>query len=124
MKNKIVIFIILTLLSCDGKDKIGLTDSTKKWVYYNSSKKYDKNKMRFLAYLKFEKNGKCANYFFDNTQYNTYMDWSYTEKDSILEIANNKFLLLKIYEDSLIMKDLHYNRRVQLLNWNILEKKK
>jgi len=75
-----------------------------------------------MTYLKFDDNGKCVNFFFNRIQYNSYMDWKFTKSDSILNISDNRYLILKIYKDSLIMKNLKFNRKVQLLNWNVLEK--
>lgn len=114
--------IIFVIISCKNKDQLGLTNPTKKWVYYNYEKKYDKDSMRFISYLKFYDNGTCVNFFFNGNQYNAYMDWEFTKSDSILKISDNKFLITKIYNDSILMKDLKYNRKVKFLNWNILEK--
>ena len=125
MKSQIlVLMIIFVLISCKNKDELELTNPTKKWVYYNDEKKYDKHIGRFLTYLKFDDNGKCVNFFFSKNegQYGPSMDWKFSERDSILEISDNKFLVLKIYHDSILMKDLKYNRKVKLLNWNILDK--
>lgn len=125
MKSKIlVLMIILVLISCKNKDNLALTNPEKKWVYYNSSRKYNRDSMGFIMYLKFHETGKCANFFFDNDEqdYKPEMDWEFTKSDSILEIGGNKFLVTKIYNDSILMKDLKYNRKVKLLNWNILEK--
>ena len=123
MKSKIlVLMIIIVLISCKNKDELGLTNPTKKWVYYNSDKKYNKDSIGFISYLKFYDNETCVNFFFNGNQYNTYMDWEFSKSDSILKISDNKFLIAKIYNDSILMKDLKYNRKVKFLNWNILDK--
>ncbi|NRT13759.1 hypothetical protein HNP99_000084 [Flavobacterium sp. 28A] len=124
MKSIILLFIVFIFASCKNKDMIGLTNANKKWVYYNESKKYKKDSVHFLTYLKFNKNGECVNFFCDKNggQYGPSMDWEFTKSDSILEIGGNKFLVLNIYNDSIIMKDLKFNRQVQLLNWDVLEK--
>lgn len=123
MKSKILLLmLILILFSCKERDELGLTNPIKKWVYYDSDNKFDKDSSGFITYLKFNDNGKCMNYFFNGNQYNAYMDWEFTKSDSILKISDNKFLITKIYNDSILMKDLKYNRKVKFLNWNILEK--
>ncbi|PBJ11909.1 hypothetical protein [Flavobacterium sp. ACN6] len=126
MRNKILLLGMLFLLlnSCKNKDELGLTNPTKKWVYYNYEKKYEKNNGSFITYLKFEDNGKCTNFFFDKNegQYGAAMNWKFTTNDSILNISDNKYLILKVYKDSILMKDLKYSRNVKLLNWNVIEK--
>jgi hypothetical protein len=125
MKSKILLFFsVLILISCKNKDMIGLTNASKKWVYYNESKKYEKDSIRFMTYLKFDNNGKCGNFFFNGIQYGSNMDWNYKNNDSILSISDKTYLILKVYNDSIIMKDLKFNRQVQLLNWNVLKKTK
>lgn len=114
--------LIFILFSCKKRDELGLTNPKKKWVYYDSDNKFDKDSSEFITYLKFDNNGKCVNYFFNGNQYNAYMEWEFTKSDSILKISDNKFLITKIYNDSILMKDLKYNRKVKFLNWNILEK--
>jgi hypothetical protein len=53
MKNKILSLIIISLLSsCKNRDELGLTDPIKKWVYFDSDKKFDKDSMRFLTLSK------------------------------------------------------------------------
>lgn len=124
MKNKILSLIIIFILaSCKNRDELGLTNPIKKWVYFDSDKKFNKDSMRFITYLKFDDNGKCVNLFFDGNQYNSSMDWKFTESDSILEISDKRFLVRKIYKDSIVMKDLKYNRPVKMLNWSVLSKK-
>lgn len=123
MNSKVLLLVIIFILvSCKNKDELRLTDPTKKWVYYNSNRAFNKDSSRFLAYLKFDKNGNCVNYFFNGTQYGSHMKWEYTQNDSILNISSNLFLVLKIYNDSIIMKDLKYNHKVKMLNWSVLKK--
>jgi len=125
MKNKILLIIIVfVFISCKNKDSLGLTNQEKKWVYYNSERKYNKDSIAFIMYLKFYEKGKCANFFFANNEkdYKAEMDWEFKRSDSILEIGGNKFLVAKVYNDSIIMKDLKYSRNVKLLNWNVIEK--
>lgn len=124
MKSKILLLIVVSILiSCKKRDELGLINPIKKWVYFDSDKNYNKDNMRFLTYLKFDDNGKCMNIFFSGNQYNGSMDWRFTENDSILEISDKRLLVLKIYNDSILMKDLKYNRQVKMLNWNVLPKK-
>lgn len=115
--------IIFVIISCKKRDELGLTNPTKRWVYFDSYRKYDKDSMSFLTYLKFYENGKCVNLFFDDSQYNDYMEWNFTKSDSILQISDKRLLVLKIYKDSIIVKDLKYKRKAVMLNWNILPKK-
>lgn len=126
MKVKILILVMLSVFkfSCKNNDVLGLTSPDKKWVYHNSEKKYDKSKIKFLVYLKFYPNGECVNLFFNKNsgQYGPSMDWKFVKSDSILSISDNHFLILKVYSDSIIMKDLKYNRNVKMLNRNVLEK--
>jgi hypothetical protein len=75
-----------------------------------------------MTYVKFYDDGKCTNFFFNGLQYNSSGKWKFTDKDSILKIGENRFSILRIYNDSIIMKDLKFNRQVQLLNWNVLKK--
>ena len=93
-------------------------------MYYNSEKKYDSNKSQFITYLKFDPNGECINLFFNKNegQYGSSMNWKFSNIDSILNIIDNRFLILNVYSDSIIMKDLKYNRSVKMLNWSALEK--
>lgn len=124
MKDKVLLLAIFSVFfnSCNSKDELGLTNPTKKWVYYNYEKKFDADSSRFMAYLKFDSNGKCVNLLFNGNQHGPYMDWNFKERDSILEISDNRFLIVKVYHDSILMKDLKYNRKVKMLNWNVLDK--
>ncbi|MTH16057.1 hypothetical protein [Flavobacterium sp. LC2016-01] len=125
MNNKILLFIIIFIfISCKNKDDLGLTNQAKKWVYYNSPRDYNRDSVGFIMYLKFYKKGKCANFFVvnDEQDYKPEMDWKFTKSDSTLEIGGNRFLVRNIYTDSIILKDLKYNRKVKLLNWNVLKK--
>lgn len=126
MKSK---FLLLTTLfiffnSCKNKDNLGLTNPTKKWVYYNYEEEYDKHSGSFITYLKFEENGKCVNFFFNKNegQYGASMDWKFSERDSVLEVSGHRFLITKVYNDSILMKDLKYDKKVKMLNWNVLKK--
>ncbi|MBE0393812.1 hypothetical protein [Flavobacterium sp. PL002] len=123
MNNKILLLMII-FISCKNKDDLGLTKPEKKWVYYNSLREYNRDSIGFIMYLKFYNKGKCANFFFANDEqdYKPDMDWQFTKSDSILEIGGNKFLVLNIYNDSILVKDLKYNRKCKFLNWNILGK--
>ena len=91
-------------------------------MFYDSNKKYDNDSVKFMAYVKFYEDGKCTNFFFNGAQYNSSGKWKFTNRDSILKIGENRFSILRVYNDSLIMKDLKFNREVQLLNWNVLKK--
>ncbi|WP_264530890.1 hypothetical protein [Flavobacterium sp. N502540] len=123
MTNKILLLpLFFILISCKNRDELGLTNPVKKWVYFDSDKKFDKDSIKFLTYLKFDANGKCVNLFFSGNQYNSSMDWKFTKDDSILEISDKRFLVQKIYKDSILMKDLKYNRPVKMLNWSIVSK--
>ncbi|MCC9016479.1 hypothetical protein [Flavobacterium lipolyticum] len=123
MTNKILLLpLFFILISCKNRDELGLTNPVKKWVYFDSDKKFDKDSIKFLTYLKFDANGKCVNLFFSGNQYNSSMDWKFTKDDSILKISDKRFLVQKIYKDSILMKDLKYNRPVKMLNWSIVSK--
>ncbi|MDM1073758.1 hypothetical protein HX001_14810 [Empedobacter brevis] len=115
-----LVFIILTLFSCNNKTEFEKHLINNKWVY----NPYDKfqNNIEFNYYLKFYDNYSYKNYFIksnvefvmlERTEENL---WKYNEKNKILTISNNEFRILSINKtnDTISMKNIKTNKKSYL----------
>ena len=100
-----------------------LTNPQKKWVLSNSDKRLNNDSVVFVVYTIFFKDGRSNDYFVsDDKIYMEDISWSYSEDDSIFKLNKTTFKILRIKEDTILMK-MEDGWRVQLINFNKFKNK-
>jgi hypothetical protein len=114
--------MILTLSSCKKSEFENLLlNPHKKWSYINNSK-YNRNSIA-LFYMKFYENGDFENRYTASDQKHILLDgeqrdcyWSYSEKDSILELCDYTYKILEYQKDTIRLIEVKNNFKCLFVN--------
>jgi len=128
-KKIFLLIIILSLSSCKKSEfENQLMNPDKQWCYI-SDNKYNPNSI-ISYYMKFYPNGDFENrHLLDNTKH-MYIDgqvkdchWKYSKNDSILELCELKYKILKYEKDTIHLLALKDNFKCLFINYNPKQKK-
>ena len=124
IKKIFFLSIIITFSSCEKSEFENLlSNPDKKWCYINNNK-YDKNSI-INWYMKFYTNGDFENLSVTNNQKLILLDgqykdcfWKYSKNDSILELCDSQYKILKYEKDTIHLMALKDNFKCLFINYN------
>jgi hypothetical protein len=109
MKTTLILFIILTFISCRRKSNFeNYLIGDKKWIYIDNKEISNSNSnMIVFTYNKFEKDGIVKAFYASNDteKFGDMGKWNYSETDSIFTIYEMNFKVLKVYPDSFLLQN-------------------